>query len=147
MKIQNTVAVLCLCGIMGGQVGCGEAKREVMKEVGPKALNEKYKWFKECLASLDAKKATIESLQSKIDRLREDYKDVARKDWASNDRESLNQWEAERDGVIASYNSLASEYNAAMAMFHTEFVNAGMLPNGGTDAELPRNVRNYIRGS
>lgn len=116
-------------------------------ELGPIALNQKYKWFKDCLASLDAKKATISTLDRKTNRVREDYAGVPRNEWKNADLISLNMWELEKDGMIASYNGLAAEYNAAMAKFHTAFVNAGKLPGGGVEGELPREVREYMRGS
>lgn len=133
--------VLKTLGVIGATVN--QTIEVANAEVGPKALNAKYKWFKDCLAALDAKRATIIQLEGKISRLRTDYADKSRSEWASNDRQSLNQWETERDGIVASYNSLAAEYNSAMSKFHTAFLNAGMVPAGG-DPNMPREVRNYM---
>lgn len=132
---------LTTLGVIGATVN--QTIEVANAEVGPKALNAKYKWFKDCLAALDAKRAIIVQLDSKITRLRADYPNVPRGEWASNDRQSLNQWETERDGIVASYNNLAAEYNSAMSKFHTAFLNAGMVPAGG-DPNMPREVRNYM---
>ena len=148
-------AMLIAIGLIGwgifGIVGMftatvGEAVAVAHSEIGPAALNAKYGWFKDALAALDSKGATIRELDGKVSRLRKDYSDQQRGKWASSDLTAMNQWEAERDGMIASYNGLAAEYNAAMSKWHTAFVNAGKVPAGG-DSTLPREVRAYMTGT
>lgn len=121
-----------------------EAVQVAHDEIGPAALNAKYKWFKDTLAALDAKRATLHQWEGKGKRLESQYAGTPRNQWARADLSSLNQWATETDAMVASYNDLAAEYNAAMAKFHTAFVNAGKVPAGG-DASLPREVREYIR--
>lgn len=121
-----------------------ETASVVNQELGPRALNAKYEWFKDAHASLNSRKATIEMFSGKIKRLEKQYIDVPRNAWSRSDIDSLNQWESERDGTIAAYNNLAAEYNSEMSKFHTSFLNAGMLPAGGT---LPREVAPYMKDS
>ena len=120
-----------------------EAVETGFEELGPAALNDKYEWFKDAASSLNAKLATISMHQSKIDALREDYGDTPRTEWARDDRQSLNQWRQELDGIKASYNLLAAQYNAEMAKWHTRFVNAGMMPEGG-DGTVKREFAPFI---
>lgn len=114
------------------------------QELGPQALNAKYEWFKDSWAALDGKRATLGELDIKIRRLRADYEGVKRNEWSRVDLSAVNQWETERDAILASYNELAALYNAEMAKWHTAFVNAGTLPAGG-DGDIPREVRPYLK--
>lgn len=148
-KIFVTIALISLVGgiIFGINkiffATMNNAGQVVSKELSPTALNNKYNWFKDAHAQLDAKRATITELQGKIKRISDANIGTSRNQWARTDLQSVNQWDTERDGVIASYNSLAAEYNAEMSKWHTGFVNAGKLPAGG-NGEIPRNVAPYM---
>jgi hypothetical protein len=71
------------------------------------------------------------------------YAKLERQKWPREDREQYNVWSSEVAGVKASYNSLAAEYNAAMAKFNWRFANAGDLPKGA-DKPLPREFKTYV---
>lgn len=137
MRFLACVLLVCL-------VGCSEAYEVAKEELGPRALNEKYEWFKNTHATLVSRRATLRALDGKMVTLREDYEGVSRKDWARDDRQTLTKWQSEHDGIKASYNALAAEYNAEMSKWHTEFVNAGKLPAGDKLGEIPRTVAPYI---
>lgn len=139
-----TVAGLLAAVIRGAASTVRETGAVLHEELGPRALNEKYEWFKDSYAALDAKWATLSQLDSKITRLRADYTDIPRNQWSRVDLASVNLWETERDAILASYNTLAAQYNAEMAKWHTAFVNAGKLPEGG-DGEFPREARPYLK--
>jgi len=113
------------------------------EEFKPSELLRKYEWFKNALASLDAKRADVKIMEARIKSIEETYDDTKRKDWPRDDRESYNLWQSELAGMKISYNSTAAEYNAQMAKLNWRFTNAGDLPKGATDV-LPREVREYI---
>ena len=144
IKILVIVGVLSVVGIGIGVVTnfIGEGAQVLQEEVGPRALRDKYAWFKNAYAQLDKKNADIKVYQGKLTGMEADYEGVPRKDWDRVDKQTHQQWTAEVAGVTASYNSLAAEYNAEMAKFYTRFTNVGMLPQGG-GGEIPREVAVY----
>ena len=138
------MAVLTVIGLAGR--GCSvvnEAAQVAQEEFGPRAMLQKYEWFKDVAATLEAKQADIKVYQGRISMLQEDYAGVARKDWPRSDREQMSIWRSEVAGVIASFNGLAAEYNAQMAKFNWSFANAGTLPKGAT-VPLPREFKRYM---
>ena len=126
--------------------GCrwaGDAGDTAFSEFKASSLLQKYTRFKDMYASLEAKKATLSSLDTKIKSTEDQYKGIPRKDWVLEDIQSLNQWKTEKDGLKASYNNLAAQYNADMSKANVNFTNTGDLPQGASDP-LPRNVAPYI---
>lgn len=122
------------------------AKRAVVvaqRELDPVVLQQKYEWFKDAAAACDQKRASIKVMQGRIDRLQADYKDVKRREWARDDREQQSVWESEVSGLKASYNDLASQYNAQMAKWNWRFCERGQLPQGATEP-LPRKFKPYV---
>jgi len=111
----------------------GEAARVARQEFGPKAVLQKYEWFKDAAAQLDKKRADIEVYGSRLKGMESDYDGVPRREWDRTDKEQMSIWQAELAGVKASYNSLAAEYNAQMSKFNWSFANAGELPAGATE--------------
>jgi len=114
----------------------GRAADVVQQQVDPFELQRKYEWFKDVAAQLDKKQADIGVYES---RLKHQHCDAAK------DRVKVEQcgvWEQETAGVIASYNSLADDYNAQMAKWNWRFTNIGDLPKGATEV-LPRAFRTY----
>jgi len=137
------VALSVILSVTGYVFGWfGEAAQVAQQEFGASALLKKYEWFKDASAQLDKKSADIQVYTKRSGDLKESYKDTPRKDWPRDDREQLSQWETELAGIKASYNSLASEYNAQMAKFNWKFTNAGDVPAGGVP--LPREYRQYV---
>lgn len=120
-----------------------DASDTAYNEFKASSLLDKYTHFKDMYASLDAKRATIKSLQGKLNDLKDQYKGVPRNQWSREDIQTINQWNTEIDGLKASYNNLAADYNADMAKFNVNFTNAGDLPKGASDP-LPRNVAPYM---
>jgi hypothetical protein len=124
-------------------VSCQDAVNTAYKEFKPSTLLKKYEYYKDVSASLDKKVADIGVYNSRITDLKEQYKGVSRKDWPRDDREQLSIWQSELSGIKAAYNTLASEYNAAMAKFNYSLCNIGELPKGATNP-LPREFKPYI---
>ena len=120
-----------------------EAARVTQKEFGPRAMLQKYEWFKDAASQLEKKQADITVYEARILGMDETYKSLPRQNWPREDREQYNIWSSEVAGVKASYNALASEYNAQMAKFNWSFANAGELPKGA-DKPLPREFKPYI---
>lgn len=114
----------------------------VADQVDPAAMLKKYEWFKDAAAQCDKKRADISVYQARISSLQQTYAGIPRTQWARADMEQYNVWLGEVAGVIASYNLLAAEYNAAMAKINYAFCNVGSVPAGG--APLPREFREYI---
>lgn len=138
--MRNIVLVLLIAVLP--LTGCGEAVQVAKEEFGPRAMLQKYEWFKDAAAQLDKKQADIQVYKMKLTSLEEDYAGVSRKDWPRTDREQKSIWQAEVAGVIASFNGLAAEYNAQMSKFNWAFTNAGTLPKGAT-VPLPREFKPY----
>lgn len=144
--ILITLAVVV--GLIGLAIGgwvlryAGEAAEVAYEETSPRALLKKYEWFKDAAADLDAKHATIKVYDQRSKDLEADYEETPRKDWPRDDRQQMSQWNTEKAGVVASYNSLASEYNSQMAKINYAFTNVGELPKGA-EKPLPREYREY----
>jgi hypothetical protein len=121
----------------------GDAGQVAKEQFGPRALLQKYEWFKDASAQLDAKVANIDAAQARIKSMDETYKPARRApQWARADLEQYNLWQNEVSGLKANYNGLAAEYNAAMAKANYRFTNAGDLPAGATKV-LPREFKPY----
>lgn len=142
------VLIIAALGAVLGGLGmifgwCGETARVGQQEFGPKAMLEKYSWFKDAAAQLEKKKADVEVYEGRVRRMEETYRETPRTQWPREDREQYNVWQSEVAGVKASYNTLAAEYNANMAKFNWRFANQGELPPGA-DAPLPREFKPYV---
>lgn len=151
------VAILCVSCLVLIPVGCAcnwlgryasDAAETTYNETKASTLLQKYTWFKDTSASLDAKTADIGIYESKFQSLMDQYKDpngvaIARAKWARTDLETWNQWAQEVAGIKASFNSLAGEYNAAMSKVQFRFCNVGDLP-AGADKPLPRTYKPYV---
>jgi hypothetical protein len=125
-----------------------DASDTAFKEFKPSAMLKKYSDFKDMSAALDQKLASLKVYEGRFTDLKEQYKDangkpLPRKEWAREDREQYNLWQGEQAGIKASYNELASQYNANMVKFNYAFCNVGTLPKGATEP-LPREYREYI---
>lgn len=116
----------------------------ILEELDPRVLLTKYQWFKDAHAALDAKQATIKTYQHREAQLRALYGSAAAK-WPRDVREEWALQASEVAGVIASYNTLAADYNAQMAKLNWRFTNVGGLPQGATEP-LPREYAPYKEG-
>lgn len=129
--------------IVGSVLGWfGEAQQVAHEEFGPKAMLEKYEWFKDASAQLDKKQADVGVYGSRMKAIEQSYKGKSRSDWPREDREQYNVWVSEVAGVKASYNDLAAQYNAQMKKFNWRFANKGELPEGASEP-LPREYKPY----
>lgn len=135
--------LLGVCNTAGKFVDNG--LKTVYEEFKPEELLRKYEWFKDASAQLDQKLATLKSYELRFLSMKAGYgtDSTSRAKWARTDQEQWNIWQSEFLGVKASYNDLASQYNAAMAKFNYRFCNAGDLPQGATEP-LPREFKPYI---
>ena len=132
-----------LISVIGYGLGWfGETARVTQEEFGPRAMLEKYEWFKDAAAQLEKKQADIAVYDGRMTAMNGTYKDLVRQKWPREDREQHNVWSSEVAGVKASYNSLAAEYNSQMAKFNWRFANVGELPKGA-DTPLPREFKPY----
>lgn len=144
--LKITVALLVLSvglSIVGYGLGWfGEAAQVAREEFGPRAMLEKYEWFKDAAAQLEKKQADVTVYQGRIAAMSDGYADLPRQKWPREDREQFNVWSSEVAGVKASYNTLAADYNAQMTKFNWRFANAGELPQGA-ERPLPREFKPY----
>jgi len=143
--------VLCVFASFGLHM-CGAASKNahsyidvLQEQTEGHELLRKYEWFKDCAAQLDRKKADIQVYDRRFKNLKESYANEPRNQWSREDREQSNIWEMEVSGIKASYNSLAADYNAAMAKINYRFCNVGQLPQGA-DQPLPREFKPYDYG-
>lgn len=130
----------CAIGLVGG--AATNAAAVVQKEFYPEALLKKYEWFKDASAALDKKQADIGVYDARMKALSDQYTGAKRAAWARDDREQSSIWASEEAGIKASYNQLASEYNAEMVKFNWKFTNVGDVPQGGRP--VPREYKPYI---
>ncbi len=139
------IALLILSqpGCFYGCRAISDAKQVAYEEFGPRAALQKYEWFKDCAAKLDAKSADIKVYDARSAALRQSYEGTPYKDWDRKDKEALTLWSSEVAGLKASYNELASEYNAAMAKINWAYAEVGSLPPGAT-TPLPRSFKPYL---
>lgn len=121
----------------------GETAMLAKEEFGPRAILEKYEWFKDAAAQLEKKQADIAVYDGRLTAMNETYKNLERQKWPREDREQYNIWASEVAGVKASFNTLAADYNAQMAKFNWRFANVGDLPKGANEP-LPREFKEYI---
>lgn len=136
-------AIIIIVSVIGYGLGWfGEVAKVAQEEFGPRAMLDKYEWFKDAAAQLEKKQADIMVYDGRMTAMNETYKDFARQKWPREDREQYNVWSSEVAGVKASYNTLAAEYNAQMAKFNWRFANVGELPKGA-DTPLPREFKSY----
>ena len=139
----GVLAAVVLLGAAGYTLGWfQEAAQVTREEFGPRALLQKYEWFKDASAQLDKKRVDIRVYEARLEALEAAYDGAQRRDWDRVDKQQGNLWQAELAGVISSYNGLAAEYNAEMSKFNWRFANVGELPRGATQA-LPREYRPY----
>jgi hypothetical protein len=122
-----------------------KAAAVVAHEIDPALLQQKYEWFKNAHAALDAKVATIATYQARTVKLQKLYGTDAVK-WPRDVREEWSLEASEEAGVIASYNTLAADYNAQMAKWNWRFTNISGLPQGATEP-LPREYAPYKEGN
>ena len=137
--------LLCLALSAIGSRGCSwlsKASAVAEQQVDPALLLKRYEWFKDVLAQCDKKLADIEVYKTRLTLMDKDYENTPRKDWDRTDKEQYNLWTQEVAGVVASYNSLAAEYNSAMSKMNYRFTNIGALPKGASEP-LPKEVREY----
>lgn len=113
----------------------------VVEEIDPRELLRKYQWFKDAHAALDAKVASIRVYEQRETKLKQLYGNDASK-WPRDVREEWALQASEVAGLVASYNTLAADYNAQMAKINWRFTNVGGLPQGATET-LPREYAPY----
>jgi hypothetical protein len=150
MKIVGFIFLsLAACTLLIGcsilSKGCsyiGKATAVAEQQLDPALLLKKYEWFKNVAAECDKKLADVQVYKSRLTSMEKSYEGTPRKDWDRTDKEQFNLWEQEVAGVVASYNSLAAEYNAAMSKINYAFTNIGSLPKGASEP-LPREMREY----
>jgi hypothetical protein len=136
------VLLIIVLNVVGFVLGWfGKAADVVSHEVDPAVLQQKYEWFKDASATLDARHADIAVFDSR-------FRSIGGKigecptgiDRVS--REQCMVWVQEVSGVVASYNDLASQYNSEMAKWNWRFTNIGQLPKGASEP-LPREFKPY----
>jgi hypothetical protein len=140
VAIMFVATVASVTGYVFGWFGSAAAVAK--EEFGPRAMLDKYTWFKDAAAQLEKKLADAEVYDARIKAMINGYGETPRTKWAREDREQMNVWTSEVAGVKASFNQLAAEYNAKMAEIHWRFANRGDLPQGAADP-LPREFKRY----
>src|SRR6267142_92305 len=108
-------AIACLMvagfalGIFGHIVGWfGGAAQVAATQFSPQAMLDKYEWFKDAAARLDAMHASIEISCHRKDSILSAYANVPRTQWARDDRQEVAQIDAETAGIKGAYNLLAA---------------------------------------
>lgn len=137
------VGLACFFGIIGYGLGWfREAGQVAQEQFGPRASLKKYEEFKDWSAQLDAKAASLKSYQNRLKDLEKSYANKSHNEWTREDREQYNLWQLYIVGIRSSYNTLAAEYNSAMAKFNYSYANVGQLPQGA-NGPLQREYKIY----
>lgn len=145
-KALFVVLPICACFISGCSVvgtWLNESNSVARSELGPKTVLKKYEWFKDASAELDKKKSDIKVYAVNLKDIEDAYTGKPRSEWTSDDRAEHNQLQAELNGIKASFNQLASEYNSHMVKINYSFANQGTLPEGAS-TKLPRKYKPYV---
>jgi hypothetical protein len=143
LTLSAVILPLCLVSCVGCRY-VNNAADTLYNETKASELLRKYTWFKQAAATADAKLASIKLYESRITQISSDYAGKSAGEWQRADRDALNQWRSEYAGIVASYNALAAEYNAAMSSINWRFCNVGTLPQGAIEP-LPREFRPYLQ--
>lgn len=136
--VGSAIIVLMLWGVFS-VIGfftsnANEAATVAQEQFGARASLRKYEWFKDAYAQLEKKRADIALYDARAASCRKDgttFRD---------EREACRQAESERLGVIASYNTLAAEYNANSSKFNWS-------PYGQRNASVPETIQPYNVGA
>lgn len=137
--IAVAIAVLWFVGAAFGWFG--SAVTVVQQQIDPAVLLQKYSWFKDASAQLDARHADIAVYENRFKAIGGTMGTCPQ----SADRVTREQcmvWVQEVSGIVASYNELAAEYNSQMSKWNWRFANVGQLPKGATEP-LPREFKPY----
>lgn len=94
------------------------AAKVAHQEFSPEAMLRKYEWFKDASASLNKKQAGLSAYSVRMNSFLEDYKGVSKREWPRDDRQAYNQLNAEYQGMLQMYNSVAAEYNSQSNKFN-----------------------------
>jgi hypothetical protein len=143
-KFTLLLATVLLCAV--ALTSCryaNDASDTLYNETKASTLLKKYEYFKNVAAALDAKVASIQLLEGKVNQMKKDYDGQPRSKWAREDREQNNLNQEELAGLKMSYNTLCADYNAQMAKLNWAFCNVGSLPKGA-ETPLPREFKPYI---
>ena len=103
--------------------GCswfGEAASVAREEFGPRAALKKYEWFVDQAKAIDAKVQDLANYKRITDGIRADH-DKEREAGRSiprDERQALRLREETQFGLIAVYNEMVAEYNAASRKFN-----------------------------
>ncbi len=125
--------ILAIILVGGAALGVfSEGLSVAQEELGPRAINQKYEWFKRTASQIRANSQNVDVLVARnefyVSNLPED-----RAQWYRTDRETMAQYQSESSGAVLMYNRLVGEYNAEMSLWHTRFTNFGRMPAGWED--------------
>jgi hypothetical protein len=140
--IALSVLFVCLGSLAYVFGWFAEGAQMAQEQFGATASLKKYEMFKDWSAQLDAKAASLKSYENRLKELEKSYDGRRRAEWTREDREQYNLWQQYITGIRASYNTLAAEYNAAMAKRNYAYANVGRLPHGAS-GPLLREYRIY----
>jgi hypothetical protein len=153
-KIGLFVCVLSAClTVAMVSAGCNamrwgsESTETVYQETRPLALLNKYRYFKRVAANLDAQQADILAMQSTQKTWERHYGKLPVEKWPMRVQEQYDQRLTELNALKSNFNSLAADYNRAMADLSWSFCNVGKMPAGfPEDAQTPlkRQFATYI---
>jgi hypothetical protein len=143
--IIKVSVVLFISGVLIGASGfisgwCDEPPKEADEQNSPKAILDKYEWFKDMSAQLDKRQSQIHVLYSRIRALSAFNKNSPVSMWKEEHKEQANGWVSEMAQIQASFNDSAAQYNSEMARFNWRFSDPGRLPQGA-GKPLPREYK------
>jgi hypothetical protein len=136
------ILAFVLLWIVGAALGWfGRAADVVQQEVDPAVLLQRYQWFKDAAAQLDAQHANISVYENRFKSIGGSV-GTCPPNLNRTAQEQCFVWVQEVSGIIASYNDLAAQYNSQMSKINWRFTNVGQLPKGASEP-LPREFRQY----
>ncbi len=140
------VVAIVTINVVGFALGWfGRATQVVQDQIDPYEMQRKYELFKDEAAQLDKKQADIKVYEHRFKALGSKTGDCPQ----TLNRTAFEQcmvWQQEVSGIIASYNSLAADFNAQMSKWNYRFTNIGDLPKGASEP-LPREFKPYNYGN
>lgn len=127
------------CGIFA-LTTCGEAAEVAREEAGPRAMRDKYRWFKQQHERISKARQDITTFEKSVDGVKAKYEVYGEpKDWAPSISHQYNT-ELERatvdlKAIVSNHDNMVRDYNAASADF--------MWEKFDTEGDLPRNHNRY----
>jgi len=135
IEVLVIAAVIAILAVMAVKLtGCSEAVDVTREELGPRAMRDKYVWFKQQHERIEKAREDIKTFENSVDKVKDKYAGYGeQKDWPPDVRfqynSELERGETDLKAMISHHDSMVRDYNAQSKNFLWEkFDREGSLP-------------------